>query len=168
MPLPFAHGLVGAGLVAALHPQPTRRHFAPLLVGGLLANCADFDFALVILTHDGSYHRGFTHSLVFALALCVVSLVAFGRGRAREGLAYGLAYASHSLLDFSTTKLGGGVELLWPFTSERFGLGVAGLSELPSLMPSADILKALLLELLIFAPMLACVLLVRRLARRAA
>lgn len=167
MPLPFAHGLVGASLVAALHPQPARRRFAPLVVGALLANCADLDFVPVALAHDRSYHRGFTHSLAFALALCVVSLLVFGRARLREALAYGLAYASHALLDYSTTKLGGGLELLWPFSAERFGLGVVGLSELPSLMPSVGILKAALLELLIFAPVLACVLLLRRSARRA-
>jgi membrane-bound metal-dependent hydrolase YbcI (DUF457 family) len=162
MPLPFAHGLVGASVVAALHPRPARRHFAPLVLGALLANCADMDFALVALAHDRSYHRGFTHSLAFALAVCVAMLLAFGRARVREALAYGLAYASHSLLDYSTTKFGGGLELLWPFSAERFGLGVVGLSELPSLMPSVGILKAALLELLIFAPLLACVLLVRR------
>jgi membrane-bound metal-dependent hydrolase YbcI (DUF457 family) len=165
MPLPFAHGLVGASLVAALHPRPARRHFAPLVIGALLANCADLDFALVALAHDRSYHRGFTHSLAFALALCVVSLVAFGRARVREALAYGLAYASHSVLDYSTTKLGGGLELLWPFSAERFGLGVVGLSELPSRMPPGAVLRAALSELLIFAPLLACVLLVRRFKR---
>jgi membrane-bound metal-dependent hydrolase YbcI (DUF457 family) len=165
MPLPFAHGLVGAGLVAALHPRPSRRHFAPLLAGALLANCADLDFALVALTHDRSYHRGFTHSLTFALALCVASLTIFGRARAREALAYGLAYASHSLLDYSTTKFGGGVQLLWPFSSERFGLGLVSLSELPSRLPPAYVLKAALLELLIFAPLPVAVLLARRLLR---
>ncbi|HVF66337.1 MAG TPA: metal-dependent hydrolase [Pyrinomonadaceae bacterium] len=165
MPLPLAHGLVGAGVVAALHPRPSRRRYAPLFLGALLANCADLDFALVALARDRSYHRGFTHSLAFALALCVVSLAVFGRARLREALAYGLAYASHALLDYSTTKLGGGVELLWPFTSGRFGLGVVGLSELPSLMPSVGILKAALLEILLFAPPLACVLLVRRFTR---
>jgi len=165
MPLPFAHGLVGAGVVAALHPRPTRRRFAPLVAGALLANCADLDFALVFLAHDRSYHRGFTHSPAFALAVCAAMLLTFGRARAREALAYGLAYASHALLDYSTTKFGGGLELLWPFSAERFGLGVVGLSELPSGMPPGGVLKAALLELLIFAPPLACVLLARRLAR---
>lgn len=165
MPLPLAHGLVGAAVVAAIHPHPSRRRYAPLVAGALLANCADLDFALVFLAHDKSYHRGFTHSLAFAVALCAVSLVVFGRARVRDALAYGLAYASHALLDYSTTKLGGGLELLWPFTPERFGLGVVGLSELPSLMPSVGILKAMLLEILIFAPLLACVLLARRFAR---
>jgi len=167
MPLPLAHGLVGAAVVAALHTRPSRWRYAPLAFGALLANCADLDFAFVFLAHDRSYHRGFTHSLAFALALCAVSLVAFGRARLREALAYGLAYASHALLDYSTTRLGGGLELLWPFTSERFGLGVVGLSELPSLMPSVGILRAALLEILLFAPLLACVLLARRSARRA-
>ncbi len=162
MPLPFAHGLVGASIVAAIHPRPSRRHFAPLLVGALLANCADLDFALVALTHDRSYHRGFTHSLTFALALCVVSLALFGRARAREALAYGLAYASHALLDYSMMKFGGGVELFWPFSTERFGLGLVGLSEIPSRLPPSDVLKALLLELLIFVPLLVAVLLARR------
>jgi membrane-bound metal-dependent hydrolase YbcI (DUF457 family) len=168
MPLPFAHGLVGAGLVAALHPRPARWRSAPLVFGALLANCADLDFALVALTHDRSYHRGFTHSLAFALALCVAMLALFGRARLREALAYGLAYASHSILDYSTTKLGGGVELLWPFSAERFGLGLVGLSELPSRMPRAYVLKAALFEIILFAPLLACVLLARRLlhARR--
>ena len=94
-----------------------------------------------------------------------MSLALFGRARAREALAYGLAYASHALLDYSTTKLGGGLELLWPFSAERFGLGVVGLSEIPSRMPPGGILKAALLELLLFAPPLACVLLARRRAR---
>ena len=165
MPLPFAHGLVGAGIVAALHPRPSRRRFAPLLVGALLANCADLDFVLVALAHDRSYHRGFTHSLAFSLAFCVAMLAVFGRARLREALAYGLAYASHAPLDYSTTKLGGGLELLWPFSSERFGLGLFGLSEIPSRMPPAGILKAALLEILLFAPLLASVLFVRRLVR---
>src|ERR1051325_9125712 len=115
MPLPLAHGLVGASVVAALHPRPTRRRFAPLLAGALLANCADLDFTLVALAHDRSYRRGFTHSLAFALALCAASLVAFGRPRVREAPAYGLAHAAPAPLDYSTTKFGGGVELLWPF-----------------------------------------------------
>lgn len=165
MPLPFAHGLVGASVVAALHPRPARGHFAPLALGAFLANCADLDFALVALAHDRSYHRGFTHSLAFSLALLLAALALFGRARAREALAYGLAYASHALLDFSTTKLGGGVQLLWPFSAGRFGLGLVGLSELPSRLPPAVVLKSLLLELLIFAPVLALALWSRGLLR---
>jgi len=162
MPLPFAHGLVGASVVAGMHPRPSRWHHAPLVVGAMLANCADLDFGLALLTHDRTFHRGFTHSIPFAFALLLVALAIFGRTHARETFAYGLAYASHALLDYSTVKFGGGVELFWPFSSERFGLGLVGLSELPSLMPSMYILKSLLLELLIFTPLLAAVLFARR------
>jgi membrane-bound metal-dependent hydrolase YbcI (DUF457 family) len=162
MPLPVAHSLLGAAVVAALHPEPLRRRFLPLAAGALLANSADLDFALVFLTHDRSYHRGFTHSLAFALAVCAAFLACFGLRRAREALAYGLAYASHAPLDFATTKLGGGLELLWPFSPERLGLRLFALSELPRMLPASEIMRAALLELLIFAPLLALALLWRR------
>jgi membrane-bound metal-dependent hydrolase YbcI (DUF457 family) len=114
--------LVGAVVVAALHPQPFRHRGLPLFVGAALANCADLDFGLALLTHDRSWHRGFTHSLAFSLLLTVTALAVWGGARLREVLAYGACYTSHGLLDYSTTKFGGGVQLLWPITQERFGL----------------------------------------------
>jgi membrane-bound metal-dependent hydrolase YbcI (DUF457 family) len=166
MPLPIAHGLTGAGVVAALHPSPaTRRYRLALLAGAFLANAADFDFALVWATGSGAWHRGFTHSFAFAAALGLVFVAAPGGGRRREGFGYGLAYASHAVLDWSLMKVGGGVELLWPFSGERLGLGLWGLSEVPSRLPPSQVVKALLVELLIFAPPLALVLWLRRRGR---
>jgi membrane-bound metal-dependent hydrolase YbcI (DUF457 family) len=84
-------------------------------------------------------------------------------------VAYGLAYASHALLDFATTRTGGGLELLWPFSPDRLGLRWWGLSELPSRLPAAEILKSVCLELVLFAPPLLFLILLRRGAfRRAA
>jgi membrane-bound metal-dependent hydrolase YbcI (DUF457 family) len=154
--------LVGAGVVAALHPQPFRRGGLPLLVGAALANCADLDFGLVLLAHDKSWHRGFTHSLAFSLLLTVTALVVWGGERLREVLAYGACYTSHGLLDYSTTKFGGGVKLLWPLTQERYGLRRWGLSELPSRLPPAQVLRWLAVEFLIFAPPFLILLLLRR------
>jgi membrane-bound metal-dependent hydrolase YbcI (DUF457 family) len=162
MPLPVAHGLVGAGVVAALHPQPLRRRGLPLFVGAALANCADLDFGLVLLTHDRSWHRGFTHSLAFSLLLTATALAVWGGARLWGVLAYGACYTSHGLLDYSTMKFGGGVELLWPLTRERYGLGLWGLSELPSRLPPAEVLRWLAVEFLIFAPPLLVLLLLRR------
>ncbi len=163
MPLPISHGLTGAALVAALHPNPVgRRYRLALLAGAFLANAADFDFALVWALRSGAWHRGFTHSLVFAAAVGLVFVVAFGRGRLREAAGCGLAYASHGVLDWFLMKVGGGVQLLWPFSGERFGLGWWGLSEIPSRLPPSQIMKFLLLELLIFAPRLVLILLARR------
>lgn len=163
MPLPVAHGLVGASLVAALRTRASSRfRHLPLVAGSLLANAADLDFLLVFAFHSRAWHRAFTHSLVFALLVCLTLFLTLGRRRPRAGIAYGLAYASHALLDFATTREGGGLELLWPFSSQRFGLGLWGLSELPSRLPPSGILKALLTELALFLPPLLLILLLRR------
>ncbi|MFL6230730.1 MAG: metal-dependent hydrolase [Pyrinomonadaceae bacterium] len=161
MPLPVAHGLVGAGVVAAFHPQPFRRKGLPLFVGAVVANCADLDFGLVLLTHDKSLHRSFTHSLVFSLLLTLTALAVCGWAHLRRVLVYGAAYTSHGLLDYSTTKFGGGVKLFWPFSDERMGLRLWGVSELPSRLPLLALLKWLAVEFIIFAPPLLLLLLLR-------
>ena len=162
MPLPIAHGLVGAGLVAAIHPRPARRFFAPLLAGAALANAPDLDFLLVFGFGMRGWHRGFTHSVALALAVSLFFLLSFGWRRIREAVAYGLAFASHAVLDFVTTKEGGGLQLLWPFSAERLKLGWWGLSELPSRLPAAEVLRDLALEAALFAPPLLLILLLRR------
>jgi inner membrane protein len=172
MPTPVAHSLVGAGLVAAVLPRRAGRarywRWA-LVAGAALANAADMDFFLVFVFRSRAWHRGFTHSLVFALVVFLCFLLALGRARAREAVAFGLAYASHVLLDFATTKTSGGLELLWPFSFDRLGLRWWGLSELPSSLPLAEVLKSLSLEFVLFAPPLLFLILLRKGAfRRAA
>jgi membrane-bound metal-dependent hydrolase YbcI (DUF457 family) len=162
MPLPVSHGLLGASIVAAIHPHPRGRYYIPLLAGAGLANAADLDFALVFLLGSKGWHRGFSHSLIFALIVCLGFALSFGRHRLREALAYGLAFASHALLDYATTNAGGGVELLWPFSLGRMGLRWVGLSELPSRLPAAEVVESLLLECALFAPLLLSVMGVRR------
>ena len=168
MPLPVAHGLLGASLVAAIYPQPTRRHFIPLLLGALLANAADFDFALVFMLHSKAWHRGFSHSIALALIVCLIFLLLLGRRHTRAALAYGLAFASHGMLDYVTTKEGGGVELFWPFSSERLVCGWVGLSEWPSRMPPVEIVKSLALEFALFTPLLLLVISIRKYVGRGA
>ena len=160
--MPVAHGLVGAGVAAALHPRPFARRCSALLVAAALANSPDLDFILVYAFHTRAWHRAFTHSLAFALAVSFCVLVALGWRRRAEVLAYGLAFASHGLLDWATTKVGGGVELLWPFTSERYALGAFGLSELPSRVSAGEILRYMIVEALIFVPPFLVAYLLRR------
>lgn len=152
MPLPFAHGLLGASVVAAIHPKPFGKYWFPLMVGGFLANAADFDFTLVFLFGSKEFHRGFSHSIMFAVVICAVCLIYFGWDKYRESLAYGMAFASHFILDFVTTKFGGGLELFFPFSKERIGLRWFGLSEVPSKLSVLEIFQAIALELLIFTP----------------
>ena len=149
--------------MAAVLPREGRvRYWAWLAAGAVFANAADLDFLLVALFRSRAWHRGFTHSLLFALAVALCLFLALGRARAREAAALGLAYASHALLDFATTRTGGGAELLWPFTAARMGLRWWGLSELPSRLPLTEILKYLALEFVLFAPPLLFLILLRR------
>ena len=168
MPLPIAHGLLGASVVAWLHPQAgPNRDYRPLLIGALLANAADLDFVLVFAVNSKAWHRGFSHSFAFALFVGVLFTVALGKPRLQTAIAYGLAFASHGLLDYATSKEGGGVELLWPFSEEKLIFGWWGLSEVPSKLTALEILGALALEFALFTPLLLGVLLLRKaLARR--
>lgn len=159
--MPVAHSLVGASLVAALLPRRPRYRVA-LAAGAVLANAADLDFIFVAVFRSRAWHRGFTHSLAFALVVFLCFLLALGRARSREAAAYGLAYASHIVLDFATTRAGGGLELLWPFSADRLALRWWGLSEIPSRLPAAEILKSLSLEFALFAPPLLFLILLRR------
>jgi hypothetical protein len=60
------------------------------------------------------------------------------------------------------------VELLWPFSTERMVFGRWGLSEVPSRLPPAGVVKALVVEFALFAPVLVLALMLRRaLVRRA-
>ena len=154
MPLPVAHGLLGASIIAAAHPKSTKRYFLPLFVGAFLANLADLDFILVFIFHSKTWHRGFSHSILFGLIACLILVLSLGKRHLREAIAYGLAFTSHGILDYLTTKKGGGVELLWPFSSERFVLGWVGLSEMPSTLSDLEIVRTLGVELICFAPLL--------------
>ncbi len=162
MPLLIAHGLLGASIVAAIHPQPPNRYFTPLFIGGVLANLPDFDFLLVFALHSRAWHRGFSHSILFAAFTCLLLVLILGKHRMREAIAFGLAFASHGILDYVTTKEGGGVELLFPFSMDRLAFGWMGLSELPSKLSAVEILKALCLEVALFVPLLVLLLVLRR------
>ena len=163
MPLPVAHGLLGAVCVAALAPSPGEKRplIRPLFAGAVLANLADFDFLLVFAFGDKLWHRGFTHSIAFAALVFLSFAVCCGANRRREAIGYGLAYASHAALDFVTTRKGDGLELFFPFSAERFGARLFALSEKPSQMTPAEIVAALLVEFAIFASALLVVLLAR-------
>lgn len=156
MPLPLAHGLVGATAVAAVHPRG--RDWKPLVLGAALAISPDLDFALLWWFGVRGVHRTFTHSLVTALAFTAIVWLILGRGRWRAALAYGFALTSHGLLDFSAASAASGVMLLWPFSTERFKLGAWGFAEMSRGMPIAEILYWTSWEAAIFVPIFLAVL----------
>jgi inner membrane protein len=163
MPLPIAHSLFAASIVAATHNEPTKRLAMPLCVGAFLANSPDFDFALVFLLGSKDWHRGFSHSILFAAIVLVVIALSRGRSKLRESIAFGLAYASHFVLDFSTTKYGDGLQLFWFFDPERFGLRWFGLSEMPSNLSVLEVSTTLFIEFSVFAPILGFIIYLRSL-----
>jgi membrane-bound metal-dependent hydrolase YbcI (DUF457 family) len=168
MPFPVAHGLLGAAVATALS-QPSRTgRWKSLLTGALLGIFPDFDYALNWLRiSGGGWHHGFTHSIVFAFALGLMMAVIL---RERKGLSIALfigATASHTLLDFMMTE-SRGVALWWPFTEQRYRLRLSnpidytwGTSSLGETV--VDVLRIGLTELMIFAPILLGVVLVKRL-----
>ncbi len=158
MPLPIAHALVGASVVAALQPEPAASpRYVQMMVGGLLANAADLDFLLVYAFDSKSWHRGFTHSFLFSFFVFVLCSLLVGRRRIKTAAAYGIAFASHAVLDFVTTKEGSGVQLFFPLYQERLSLGWWGLSEWPSKLTAWQIVWALALEVALFTPVLLAV-----------
>jgi membrane-bound metal-dependent hydrolase YbcI (DUF457 family) len=150
--MPVAHGLLGATIVTTVHPEPWRYYGAPFLAGMVLANLPDLDLITVLIIHSRGWHRTVTHSLITAAVVLLIFGFAFGRAHLREAFAYGLAFASHGIVDFATTTVGGGVALFSPISWHRFRLDWFGLSENPSRFPSAAIVKMIAWEFLLFLP----------------
>jgi membrane-bound metal-dependent hydrolase YbcI (DUF457 family) len=167
MPLPVAHGLLGASVAAALDESSESRRWKPLLTGAFLGICPDFDYALNWLRiSGGGWHHGFTHSILFAFFLGLLTATVLG-GRLRSIVVFCCATVSHTSLDFLMTE-SSGVALLWPFTDHRYKLSVPNpinyTWENSSLWGSAiDLLRISLIELMIFAPIFLVVVFVRRL-----
>lgn len=123
MPTIFSHALlpIAAGSVLGKSRLPQRVAF----LGAALAVLPDFDvigFSLGIGYESQWGHRGFTHSLAFAVLL--PALIALCWKTARSWGAYAFLVAcliSHALLDLLTDG-GQGVMLFWPFLDDRFFL----------------------------------------------
>ena len=167
MPLPIAHGLLGASVVAALRPSSEPRTAKLLLTGALLAISPDFDYALNWLRIPyGGWHHGFTHSIPFALVMGVVMIAVFRDWKFRSYLVFTLAYVSHTLLDFMFTE-SRGVALWWPFTNYRYKLRLPSpidydWSHASLFATLIDVVKLCAAELLIFLPILFVVIWIRQ------
>jgi membrane-bound metal-dependent hydrolase YbcI (DUF457 family) len=156
MPLPIAHGLLGASIVAATLPEASPvRNWKALLLGAALSISPDLDYFF-----RTDWHRGFSHSLFFASVVSLLCFAATRRANLRMAIGYAGAIFSHGLLDFATTKTMPGVELLWPFSTHRFGLGLIDYYQLTGVDPVfflnkgvlMDLLKMGVFELIIFLP----------------
>ena len=126
MPSFISHAVAGTGIAAPFYREgvPTRL----LVVGAAFAAMPDLDaigFWFGVPPEGLLGHRGITHSLCFAAVLATTTvLLCYRKGAGPLGagtvwLFLALATASHGLLD-TLTDGGRGVELLAPFSDQRF------------------------------------------------
>lgn len=125
MPTVLTHSFVGA--IAGYSFSPARERLRTMTACLLCGSLPDIDaaaFALHIPYASTWGHRGFTHSVVFALvASCIIAFLSFRGERTaswlRPAALLTAVVLSHGALD-ALTNGGRGVAFLSPFVDQRF------------------------------------------------
>jgi len=125
VPTIVTHAVVPVAIAIALAARServSRRLLAASVVAAILpdADVVAFRFGIEYAHELG--HRGFSHSLVFALALGTLAAFCAPVLRATRWMAFALvavSAASHGLLDMATNG-GLGVAFAWPFSDQRY------------------------------------------------
>lgn len=124
MPTMFTHPAIPLALGAGLGKETFPGKL--IVLGILFSILPDFDviaFKFGIAYSSQWGHRGFTHSLFFAVAMSLVFSCSLAtRLQLSRTRIFGflfVAMASHGLLDMLTDG-GLGIALLWPFTDARY------------------------------------------------
>jgi len=118
MPSPVGHAI--AGVVAGWLVAPPERHDSSRIILFAAAGMAA-DLDLLVGAHSGPSHG--LGAAVIAGVVLWVSLRSYGmRGSARLAIATGLAYATHTLLDWLGTDSSPpiGIMALWPFSRNHY------------------------------------------------
>ncbi|WP_299888900.1 metal-dependent hydrolase [uncultured Lacinutrix sp.] len=116
----FGHGLVGFTLSKVIDSKSNRLLLFLAVVSAILPDIdvLAFNFGIPYLHPLG--HRGFTHSIIFAIMWAL--LLAFLLGKERKKLFFLILFfstLSHGILDALTTG-GKGVGFFVPFNNDRF------------------------------------------------
>lgn len=171
----YTHAVVGLGLGKLFTGRRMPWWFWAL--AGILPVVPDFDAFWSWAPYGSWYgHRGFTHSLLFALAIgATTAALTFRRLRVSfldlTGFLF-VATASHGVLD-ALTNGGYGVAFFWPFDASRYGpwgpIQVSDIAfEIPDWRTSRTVRTELAYVWLPTGMLVAGVGLYRRLRRRAA
>jgi membrane-bound metal-dependent hydrolase YbcI (DUF457 family) len=121
MPTPIGHLLAGAA-IGTLMSQGSNLP-RTLLMGGLAAIAADFDFIPgILIGNPGRFHHAQSHSVTFAILAGVLAALIARKSRFKSAALVGLGYASHIILDFLTfdDSVPQGIPIFWPFLSDVF------------------------------------------------
>lgn len=146
----YTHAVAGLGIAQLYLPQ--RRAWLYFTVAAFLAVAPDGDVFSRAVYGAPLGHRGFTHSLLFALwAAFLAASLTFRILRANLWAltaVYFAAMASHGLLD-AMTRGGADVLFFWPVASSRFGnWGPIPVADLGFELPDPRRSRALRSELL--------------------
>lgn len=167
----YTHALVGLALAKVTTARTRPVSF--WVLAGLLPVVPDLDAFSPAAYGSPWGHRGFTHSLLFALGLGLAAAgLTFRHFRVRFWPLLGLLFAaaaSHGVLDALTTG-GFGIPFFWPFSDRRFGpygpIHVADIAfELPDPRTSRAVRDELLYVWLPSAVLVGLVVASRRLRR---
>lgn len=127
MPFPIAHSLVCASLISLCNARLLLQKWTLLVLCIILGNLPDIDFFFVWFMHwDENWHRGFTHSVSFAVLIGIATAILISYLKKQKfswrwAVLFILLIASHGILDTLTTpKADVGVQLFWPFSRTRF------------------------------------------------
>jgi inner membrane protein len=118
----LTHPALPVGMYIASSHRPQARLLYYCILLSMLPDADSLGFKLGVPYHSQWGHRGFTHSLVFAMVMAfLLSLFhkKFEASRKKTFLWGFLAAVSHPVFD-SFTNGGLGVALFWPFSFERF------------------------------------------------
>ena len=167
MAFPVAHGLLGAAVFVLTAKSDKKLNLKLIALAAFLGVLPDFDYLLNWLRiFGGGWHHGFSHSLLFALLAGFLAAFAVKDFKFRTISAFGLATASHGILDFFITE-SRGIALFSPFTNHRFKLerfspiDYQWMSE-SSVQIVLNILRICLIELIIFCPLFLIVIYLKR------
>lgn len=123
MPTVFTHPAIPVTLALGLGCKVvSKRLLAAGVIASLLPDLDVLAFRLGIPYAAEWGHRGFSHSLLFALLIAIVGAVLARPLRATVKASFGflfIAAASHGILD-AFTNGGLGIALLWPISTDRF------------------------------------------------
>jgi len=116
----FGHGLVGYTLSKVIDSKHNRLLVLLAIGSAILPDIDVLTFNFGIPYSHPFGHRGFTHSIVFAISWAIVLSLMFGKRRKLMFfLVLFFSTISHGVLDALTTG-GKGVGFFIPFNNERF------------------------------------------------
>ena len=118
----FGHGLVGYTLLKVVKQKTSVLLLSFTILSAVLPDIDVLSFKFGYPYHHPLGHRGFTHSILFAVLWAIFMALIFGKQR-KFLWFFVLFFAtlSHGLLDAMTTG-GMGVGFFIPFNQERFFL----------------------------------------------